>query len=77
MTLEESRKFCIFPKGLTHGLGQNFQIFFGLFFFKLGLNIRFAYLQERKQPCLNYKNDIIKKSKNWDFFFFPWFWSKF
>ena len=34
MTLEESRKFCIFPKVLTHGLGQNFQIFFfGLFFF--------------------------------------------
>ena len=61
MTLEESRKFSIFPKGLTHGLGQNFQIFFGLFFFKLGLTIRFAYLQERKQPCLNYKNDIIKK----------------
>ena len=79
MTLEESRKFCIFPKGLTHGLGQNFQIFFGLFFFKLGLNIRFAYLQERKQPRLKYKNDIIKKSKNWDFFkgVNPWFWSKF
>ena len=79
MTLEESRKFSIFPKGLTHGLGQNFQIFFGLFFFKLGLNIRFAYLEERKQPCLNYKNDIIKKSKNWDFFkgVNPWFWSKF
>ena len=68
MTLEESRKFSIFPKG-PMVWGENFQIFLGLFFFKLGLNIRFAYLQERKQPCLNYKNDIIKKSK--------YFWSKF
>ena len=79
MTLEESRKFGFFPKGLTHGFGQNFKIFFGLFFFKLGLNILFAYLQERKQPFVNFKNDIIKKSKNWDFFkgVNPWFCLKF
>ena len=32
MTLEESQKFGIFPKGLTHGFGQNFQIFFHFVF---------------------------------------------
>ena len=80
MTLQESRKFGIFPKGLTHGFGQNFQIFLSVCFsLKKGLNILFDYLQERKQPFLDYKNDIIKRSKNWDFFKVvnPWFWSKF
>ena len=32
MTLEESRKFGNFPKGLTDGFGQNFQIFFQFVF---------------------------------------------
>ena len=40
---------------------------FSLFFLKKGLNILFAYLQERKQPLLDYKSEILKKSKNWDF----------
>ena len=34
MTLEESRKFGIFRKGLTHGFGQNFNIFFQFAFLK-------------------------------------------
>ena len=34
MTLEESRKFGIFRKGLTDGFGQNFQIFAQFFFLK-------------------------------------------
>ena len=32
MTLEKRRKIGIFPKGLTHGFGQNFQIFFQFVF---------------------------------------------
>ena len=32
MTLQESRKFGILPKGLTYGFGQNFQIFFQFVF---------------------------------------------
>ena len=52
---------------------------FSLFFFKIGQNILFDFVRKKKQPFLGYKNDIIKKSKNWDFFkgVNPWFWSKF
>ena len=39
-----------------------FKFSFSLFFFKKGLNIPFDYLQKRKQPFLDYKNDIISKS---------------
>ena len=61
------------------GLAKIFKFSFSLFFFKKGLNILFDYLQERKQPFLDYKDDIIKKSKNWDFSkgVNPWFGSKF
>ena len=50
-----------------------------LFFFKLGLNILFYFVLERKEGFLDYKNDIRKQSKNWDFFkgVNLWFWSKF
>ena len=41
-----------------------FKFSFSSFFFKKGLKIPFDYLQERKQPFLDYKDDIIKKSKN-------------
>ena len=56
-----------------------FKFSLSLFFFKIGLNILFDYLQDRKQPFIEYTNNIIKKSKNWDFFkgVNPWFWSKF
>ena len=79
MTLEEGRKIGILSKGLTHTFGQNLTFSLSLFFFKISLNILFAYLQGRKQPFLDYKNDITKKSKNLDFFkgVNPWFWSKF
>ena len=79
MTLEESRKIGIFSKALTHTFGQNLTFSLSLIFFKISLNILFAYLQGRKQPFLDYKNDITKKSKNLDFFkgVNPWFWSKF
>ena len=68
MTLEKRRKIGIFPKGLTHGFGQNLTFSLIFFFFKISLNILFAYLQGRKQPFLAYKNDITKKSKNLTFF---------
>ena len=79
MTLEEGRKIGIFSKGLTHTFGQNLTLFLSLFVFKISLNTLFAYLQVRRQPFLDYKNDITKKSKNLDFFkgVNPWFWSKF
>ena len=75
MTLLKSRKTWIFSKGLTHGFGQNFNIFSRLFFFRIGLNIMFDFVRHKKEGFLDYKNDIIKKSKNWDFFkgVSPWF----
>ena len=79
MTLEEGRKIGIFSKGLTHTFGQNLTLFLSLFVFKISLNTLFAYLQVRRQPFLDYKNDITEKSKNLDFFkgVNPFFWSKF
>ena len=39
----------------------------------------FEFVLKKKQPFLDYKDDIINKSKNWDFFkgVNPWLWSKF
>ena len=50
-----------------------------LFFFKLGLNILFDFVVEKKQGFVDYKNDIRKTSKKWHFSkgVNPWFWSKF
>ena len=79
MTLEESRKFGIFPKR-NPWFWSKFSNFFSVCFsLKKGLNILFDNLQGRKQPFLDYKDDIITQSKNWDFFKMvnPWFWSKF
>ena len=39
-----------------------------LSFFKLGLNILFDFVLEKKEGFLDYKNDIRKQLKNWDFF---------
>ena len=64
--IRKGRKIGIFSKGLTHTFGQNLT-FSLIYFFKISLNILFAYLQGRKQPFLGYKNDSIKKSKNLDF----------
>ena len=46
-----------------------------LFFFRIGVNIMFDFVRGKKEGFLDYKNDIIKKSKNWDFFkgVSPWF----
>ena len=46
-----------------------------LVFFRIGLSIMFDFVRDKKEGFLDYKNDIIKKSKNWDFFkgVSPWF----
>ena len=56
-----------------------FKFSFSLFFFKIGRNILFEFVLEKKEGFLDYKNDIRKQSKNWDFFkgVNLWFWSKF
>ena len=36
----------------------------------------FDDILERKNGFLGYKNNKFKKSKNWHFFIFSWFWSK-
>ena len=56
-----------------------FKFSFSLFFFKIGRNILFEFVLKKKQPFLDYKNDIRRKSK---ILYFskgvnPWFGSKF
>ena len=79
MTLEKRRKIGIFPKGLTHGFGENFQNILSVCFsLKKSLNILFEFVLKKKQPFLEHKNDR-RKSKIWHFSkgVNPWFWSKF
>ena len=40
-----------------------FKFSFSLFFFKIGPNILFEFVLKKKQPFLDYKNDIRRKSK--------------
>ena len=67
MTLLKSGKIWIFLKGLTHGFGQNFNIFLAFVFFRIRLKIMFDFVREKKEGFLDYKNDIRKRSKNWVF----------
>ena len=56
-----------------------FKFSVSLFFFRIGRNILFEFVLKKKQPFLDYKNDIRRKSKIWHFSIGvnPWFWSKF
>ena len=45
-----------FLKGLTHDLGQKFELFYCLFLSKFGLKMSFDDLVHRKQAFLDYKN---------------------
>ena len=49
------------------------------FFFKIGLNLLFDFVLEKKQAFLDDKNHIKRKSKIWQFLkgVNLWFWSKF
>ena len=78
--LRRKSKIWHFSKGVSLWFWSKFSDFsFSWFFFKIGRNILFDYLQESKQPFLDYKDDITKKWKNWHFSkgVNPWFWSKF
>ena len=53
-------------------------IFSSVFLSKIGLEIMFSYLLERKETFEDDKNDNFFKSKKWVFSkeFHPWFWFK-
>ena len=74
----KSRKIDIFPKGLTHYLGQKMAIFPTFFLGNIGQEKVFYNIQERKNAFLGYQNKTFKKSKNWHFSkrVNPGFWSK-
>ena len=74
-----SRKFDIFPKGLTHGFRRKMAIFFNYFLLgNEGQENLFYGILERKNVFLGYKNNKFKKSKNCHFSkgVNPWFWLK-
>ena len=74
----KSRKIDIFPKGLTHGLAPKTAIFPGFVLGIIGQENVFCNILERKKAFLEYKNNKLKKSKNWHFpkRVNPSFWSK-
>ena len=59
----KSRKFEIFPNGLTHGFGPKIAIFQGFFLGNIGLENVFYDILQRKNAFLGYKNKKFKKSK--------------
>ena len=74
-----SRKFDIFPKGLTHGFRRKMAIFLNFFLLgNEGQENLFYGILERKNVFLGYKNKKLKKSKNCHFSkgVNPWFWLK-
>ena len=75
----KSRKIDIFPKGLVHGFGPKWVIFFFTFCLSnIGREFVFYHILERKIAFLGYKNKKFRKSKNWEFSkgVSSWFWSK-
>ena len=74
----KSRKIEIFPKGLTHGFGQEWSFFDLSFLGNKGKENVFYDILERKKAFRGYKNKNFKKSKNGPFFkgVNPWFLSK-
>ena len=57
---------------------KNWPFFYLLFLGNIGQEKVFYDILERKNAFLGYKNNKLKKSKNWDFCkrAIPWFWSK-
>ena len=61
--IEKSRKIDIFPNGLVHGFGTNYE-FLRLFFLgQIGYEKVFRTVLDRKPAFLDYKNIHLKKSK--------------
>ena len=52
----KSRKIDIFPKGLVHGFGQNYEFFYLLFLGKIRNKKVFGNVLDRKLAFLDYKN---------------------
>ena len=74
----KSRKFDIFPKGLTHRFGPKMAIFPTFFLGNIDQENVFYFIVERKNGLLGYKNKQFKESKNCHFSkgVSPWFWCK-
>ena len=71
-TSSKSRKIIIFPKGLTHGLVQNWPFFQFSSLDNIGQQNVFYHIQKRENGFLGFKNKKFIKSKNWycsNFFF--------
>ena len=58
----KSRKIDIFPKGLVHGFGQNYEFFYLLFLGKIRNKKVFGNVLDRKLAFLDYKNMDEKKN---------------
>ena len=59
-------------------LVKNFEFTFSSFFFKIGLDKPFDYVQHRKQGFVDQKNDMTENCRNFHFSkgVNPWIWSK-
>ena len=64
---EKNRKIEIFPKGLVHGFGQKCKMWPCFYFSqnKPKKNV-FENILETKKAFQEYKNEQLKKLKNWD-----------
>ena len=73
-----SRKFDIFPTGLTHGFGPKLAIFPNFVFTQCSPGKCPLRYSTTKKGFLGYKNKKFKKSKNCSFskVVNPWFWFK-
>ena len=60
----KSRKIDIFPKGLTHGFGQEIPIFATFFFRQVSPGKCLLRYPGTKNASLDYKNKKFKKAKN-------------
>ena len=75
----KNQKIGIFLKGLVHGFGQKYEVCPSFNFCKrVEKNVFLTIFLRKKKSFKDYKNEKLKKRKNWDFSkgFSPWFRSK-
>ena len=65
---EKVQKSDIFSKGLIHGFGPKMADFPTFFWCNIGQEKVFYDILKQKNDFLGYKNNKLKKSKNWHFF---------
>ena len=64
ITTFQKAKKRIVPKGLTHEFSKkNSQIFFYFFWVKIGVEIMFHYVLDKKETIYHYKNDNFSKGQ--------------